>query len=405
LIQINDHHRKDIIMNDTILIVNAGSSSIKCSLFTHQALKPDSLTSVYHADVTGIGSQVTLKVKTTTGKLIEQKLGEIDHEHAFTILIDWIDQCEPGFNLIAAGHRVVHGGMIFTAPIRITPTILLQLEQLIPLAPLHQPHNLAPIKILTEQKANLLQVACFDTAFHATQSTVASTFALPRQLINKGIKAYGFHGLSYEYIAQQLPKVNHGKLPIRVIVAHLGNGASMAALKDGRSIATTMGFTALDGLPMGTRCGTIDPGVLLHLLAEGMTVAELNDLLYHHSGLLGVSGISNDMQKLLQSDSPHAKEAIQLFTYRAVRTIGSLSAALEGLDALVFTAGIGERATSIRAKICEQLTWLGIELNTKANEQHQTCISTDNSRVSVWVIPTDEEKMIAQHTLTWLKTS
>lgn len=386
-------------MNDAILVVNAGSSSIKCSLFAISATETKNLNLIYHLEITGIGTHTLFQAKDAQHQLLtKQDLGAADHETAFSQLLQWLEQHDTGLNLIAAGHRVVHGGVQFTAPVKINEQILQQLTQLIPLAPLHQPHNLTPISALNRLINGLPQVACFDTAFHATKPAVASIFALPRPLLaEKGIKRYGFHGLSYEYIAQQLPVVI-GELPQRVIVAHLGNGSSMAALKAGHSIATTMGFTALDGLPMGTRCGAIDPGVLLHLLNEGMDLASLNDLLYHQAGLLGVSGISNDMVKLLQSDSPHAQEAIDLLVYHIRQNIGALTAALEGLDAIVFTGGIGEHAASIRAKVCHQMTWLGIILDDKANEHHGPKISHADSAISVWVIPTNEEKMIAQHT-------
>jgi acetate kinase len=391
-------------MNDAILIVNAGSSSIKCSLFAVSATETKNLRLIYHLEMTGIGTHTTFRAKDAQHQLLtQQDLGTADHETAFSELLQWLKQHEASLNLIAAGHRVVHGGVQFTAPVKIDEQILQQLTQLIPLAPLHQPHNLAPIRAFNRLITGLPQVACFDTAFHATKPAVASIFALPRALLaEKGIKRYGFHGLSYEYIAQQLPLVI-GELPQRVIVAHLGNGSSMAGLKAGRSIATTMSFTALDGLPMGTRCGAIDPGVLLHLLNEGMNVAKLNDLLYHQAGLLGVSGISNDMAELLQSDSLHAQEAIDLLVYHIRQNIGALAAALEGVDAIVFTGGIGEHATSIRADVCRQMTWLGITLDDNANEHHGPKISHADSAVSVWVIPTDEEKMIAQHTLSIVK--
>jgi len=380
--------------NSAILVINAGSSSLKGSLF---ACKP-TLTMVYHLDITGIGNHPRLIAKDAQSHyLTQQDLGNVNHETALAILLDWLDHRHDNLPLVAVGHRVVHGGVFFTTPVQLTAGIIKQLEELIPLAPLHQPHNLAPIKILSRLKPQLPQVACFDTAFHTTQPEVAQTFALPRILTGKGLKRYGFHGLSYEYIAHSLPKLL-GAMPARVIVAHLGNGASMAALKNGRSVATTMGFTALDGLVMGTRCGSIDPGVLLHLLKEGVSLGELHDLLYHRSGLLGVSGISNDMQELLNSHSPQAAQAIDLFVYRLGRELGSLAAALEGLDALIFTAGIGEHATAIRAKVCQAAAWLGISLDKPANEQHGPKISARESRVSVWVIPTNEEQMIAQHT-------
>ena len=359
---------------------------------------------IYHGTVTGIGTAAHFVVKDAQHHgLVQQPLTAADHESAFSMLLNWFDQHDEAFRLIAVGHRVVHGGILFKAPVIIDALVFAQLEQLIPLAPLHQPHNLTPIKWLQQQKPQLPQIACFDTAFHATQPAIAQLFALPRALTETGIKRYGFHGLSYEYIARVLPDFI-GQLPERVIVAHLGNGASMAALKQGRSLATTMSFTALDGLPMGTRCGAIDAGVILHLLNNGMNLDTLTHLLYHRSGLLGVSDISSDMQTLLQSDSPQASEAIELFIYRLGRELGSLVAALGGLDALVFTAGIGENSHLIRTKICANAQWLGIKLDEPANQQHHSRISTPDSLVSVWIIPTDEEKMIAQHAHALLKT-
>ena len=387
-------------MNKAILVVNAGSSSIKCAVFIDNGTLANQLNLVYHHDISGIGTRAYFQIKTAEGSyLLQQELGQLDHQQAFTVILEWLEQYAPHLNLTAAGHRVVHGGNQFTVPVVIDEAVLRQLEQLIPLAPLHQPHNLTPIKTFQQLKPHLLQVACFDTAFHTTRPPLAKIYALPRSLTEKGIKSYGFHGLSYEYIVQQLPKLI-GQLPQRVIVAHLGNGASMTAIFEGQSIATTMGFTALEGLPMGTRCGAIDPGVLLFLLNDGFDYQQLNHLLYHQCGLRGVSGISNDMRELLLSHSPDAQEAIDLFVYRINRETGSLVAALGGLDALVFTAGIGERAHLIRTRVCHAAGWLGIQLDDSANQQQHTQISHPDSRVSVWVIPTDEEKMIAQHTYT-----
>jgi acetate kinase len=384
------------MITDTILVVNAGSSSIKCSLFTS-----DKIQKVYHSEIIGIGTRASFRIYDATNTcLMEQDLGAMVHETAFLIALHWIEK-RKYFQLVAAGHRVVHGGRQLIAPMLIDESIITQLEQLIPLAPLHQPHNINPIKALGEIKPNLPQVACFDTAFHATQPQIARTLALPRYLTEQGIKSYGFHGLSYEFIVRRLPQLA-GTLPKRMIVAHLGNGASMTAIKDGQSIATTMSFTALDGLPMGTRCGAIDPGILLYLLNQGIDLKTLDDLLYHKSGLLGVSGISNDMRTLLKSKAESAADAIDLFVYRIGRELGSLAAALAGLDALVFTGGIGEHAAPIRAKVGDMAAWLGVQIDAAANEQSAFKISAENSPVSVWVIPTDEEKMIAEHTVHFL---
>jgi acetate kinase len=332
--------------------------------------------------------QLTAKAATTLG-----------HEEALGVLLEWIDHHEKGLTLIAVGHRVVHGGTLFLAPVLVDSLVINQLEQLVPLAPLHQPHNLAAMRSIASMKPGVPQVACFDTAFHCTQPPVARAFALPREVTDLGVKRYGFHGLSYEYIASVLPDYAGALADGRVVVAHLGNGASMCALQGRKSRATTMSFTALDGLPMGTRCGALDPGGLLYLMSERrMDIPALTDLLYHRSGLLGVSGLSSDMRELLASDAPSAAEAIDLFVYCIGRELGSLVAALGGLEVLVFTAGIGEHADHIRARVCQDAQWLGVRLDNEANRAGGPKISTDSSAVSVWVISTDEDLMIARHT-------
>jgi len=382
-------------MTDTILVLNAGSSSIKFSLF---ACDDGDLQQLYRGSITGVGTRAEFTVKDTQGTMLtQQDLGNIHHEPAFTVLLEWISQHENGLNLIAVGHRVVHGGVTFTEPTVVDEHVIRQLESFIPLAPLHQPHNILPIKILRKLNPQLQQVACFDTAFHAEQPDVEQMFAIPRRYWEDGIKRYGFHGSSYEYITTVLPKFV-GWVPERLVIAHLGNGASLAAVSNGVGVATTMSFTPLDGVPMGTRPGALDAGVILHLLNNGMSVDELNHFLYHECGLLGVSGISNDMQTLLASDTVEARQAIDLFCYRVAREVGSLAVALQGLEVLVFTGGIGEHAPLIRSKICSYLAWMGIQINLEANEANHVQISTPDSRISVWVIPTDEEKMIAQHT-------
>lgn len=385
-------------MSRTLLVLNSGSSSIKFSLYGIDPLELQA-----HGQVGGIGGRTRLQANDHEGAtLIDEPLDEDagDHRQALDRLLGWGERQGLMGELVAAGHRVVHGGTRFHQPLRVDAALLAALEQLSPLAPLHQPHNLAGIRALSARMPELPQVACFDTAFHADQPPVAQAFALPRELTEAGIRRYGFHGLSYEYIASVLPEtLGEDAARGRVVVAHLGNGASLCAMHDRRSAASTMGFTALDGLPMGTRCGTIDPGVVLYLIGEyGLGVASVNDLLYHRSGLLGVSGISNDMRRLLASDDPHAHEAIELFVYRINRELGSLTAALGGLDALVFTGGIGEHAAPVRARACELAAWLGIRLDPAANERHAACISRADSPVSVWIIPTDEERMIARHT-------
>ncbi len=316
------------------------------------------------------------------------------------VLGGWLREHFSDIALIGVGHRVVHGGADYAMPVRIDPAVLAKLEALCPLAPLHQPHNLAGIRAVAGLRPELPQVACFDTAFHRAHPEVADWYALPRRFYDDGIRRYGFHGLSYEYIAHALPEVAPEIADGRVVVAHLGSGASMCAMQAGRSIDSTMGFTALDGLPMGTRCGALDPGVILHLnRAYGMDADAIERLLYHDCGLKGVSAISNDMRDLLASDDPRAAQAIELFVWRIGRELGALAAALGGLDGLVFTAGIGERSAAIRARVCARAAWLGIALDEAANRAGGPKISTATSRVAVYAIPTDEEQMIARHTL------
>jgi len=361
------------VSDHPILVLNAGSSSLKLSLYDGETVLCRGL-----ADRIGLDAP-HVKIKSGTGDVLtEQTLSGSDHQAVLDWLLNWCNSFLGGRTLRAVGHRVVHGADQFTAPTRVTPDIIEKLASLIPLAPLHQPHNVAPIRYLAQRLPELPQVACFDTAFHATQPEIARRFPLPRRYHDQGIKRYGFHGLSYEYIASRLPEIDARLAPGRIIVCHLGNGASLCAMLDCKSLATTMGFTALDGLMMGTRTGAIDPGVLLHLLQhEHLSPDQLSDLLYKQSGLLGVSGISSDMRDLLSSDSTEAREAVELFCYRIVREIGSLAVALHGLDALVFTGGIGENAAPIRERVCSQLGWL---------------------KATVLVIPTDEERMIARHT-------
>jgi acetate kinase len=309
-----------------------------------------------------------------------------------------------GNQIVAAGHRVAHGGLKYARPVLVNAEVLTDLESLVPLVPLHQPHNLAAIKIVAKRAPELPQVACFDTSFHCTQSAIAQAFAIPRHLTEEGVRRYGFHGLSYEYIASVLPGIDTRAAAGRTIVAHLGSGASMCAMKNSRSVATTMGFSSIEGLPMGTRCGALDPGVLLYLMdRHNMDARGLEKLLYKESGLLGVSSISSDVRTLLASSDPRAAEALDLFVYRITRELGSLTAALGGLDALVFTGGICENATTIRARICRDATWLGLELDETANEAGGPRISQPGSQVAAWIIPTNEELMIAQHSRRLLK--
>jgi acetate kinase len=389
-------------IGETILVLNAGSSSIKFSLFAESgALAPEL---VLHGQVEGLYTRAKFAAKDASGARIGGKdWGEgatLDHDGAVTFLFDWLQQQLGASERVkAVGHRVVHGGTEFSTPTRIDTQVVARLEKLVPLAPLHQPHNLALIKILLARSPELPQVACFDTAFHRNQLDVAQSFALPAQYAESGVRRYGFHGLSYEYIAAVLPQFDPRAAAGRTVALHLGNGASMCAIHAGKSIATTMGFTALDGLPMGTRCGAIDPGVLLYLINErGMNAHAIENLLYHQSGLLGVSGLSSDMRTLEASNEPRAKAAIDLFVYRIGRELGSLAAALGGLDAIVFTAGIGENSVLIRERVCRDSAWLGVALDAEANRSGGPRIGRAGSRVSAWVIPTNEELMIARHT-------
>jgi len=382
-----------------ILVLNAGSSSLKFSVYSedsrglHRALR---------GEFEGLYTTSKFAAYRASGALADERAWKdgvsLGHDGAIAHLLDFLRDEPTARELAAVGHRVVHGGMDFSSPVRVDAGVLAALGRLVPLAPLHQPHNLAPMRILAERAPALAQVACFDTAFHRSQPHVAQSFALPAAVSARGVRRYGFHGLSYEYIATVLPEYEPAAAAGRVVVAHLGNGASLCALRSGRSVATTMGFTPLDGLMMGTRCGTLDPGVVMYLHDElALDTSAIQTMLYRESGLLGVSGISSDMRTLLASDSPRAKEAIDLFVYRFGRELGSLAAALGGIDALVFTAGIGEHAAPIRERVCRDAAWLGVELDTAANDRDGPRISPEGARVSAWVIPTDEELMIARH--------
>ena len=391
-------------MNDAILVINAGSSSLKFAGYVDTgAVEPEILGK---GQIEGIGTAPYFTVKDEGGTRIGEyrwpEDASVTHADALEYLINWIEENATDVRVVAAGHRVVHGGLEFSAATRIDDQVLAKLEKLVPLAPLHQPHNLAAIRALAGSHPELPQVACFDTAFHRTHPPVAQMFALPRSIAEGGVRRYGFHGLSYEYIARRLP--DYAPKASRVVVAHLGSGASMCAIRDGKSVESTMGFTAVDGLPMGTRTGALDPGVVLYLIQErGYDGAAIEKLLYKESGLLGVSGVSNDMRDLLASNEPRAAEAVDLFVYHIAKHLGALTAALEGIDALVFTAGIGENSPEIRERVCERASWLGINFDPEANARGGPRISTEDSRVSAWVIPTDEERMIAIHTARVLK--
>jgi len=387
-------------MSDAILVVNAGSSSVKFSLFD---VADAVLALALRGEIDGIGTAPRLVLRDAQGEVLEARsfasAADLDHAGAIGLLLELAETGAPGRRIAAVGHRVVHGGTRFAAPVRVDADVEAALADLIPLAPLHQPHNLTPIRLLRERAPGLPQIACFDTAFHHTQPAVAQAFGLPAEITDRGVRRYGFHGLSYEYVATTLPALDPRAADGRVVVAHLGNGASMCALLRGESVATTMGFTALDGLMMGTRPGSLDPGVLPWLQTElGLDARALTRILYHESGLLGVSGVSSDMRTLLASQEPRARFAIELFCYRASRELGSLAAALGGIDALVFTGGIGEHAADIRARIIEGAAWLGFRLDAGANAEHATRLTRPDSPAPAYVVPTDEALMIARHT-------
>jgi len=387
---------------DVLLVVNAGSSSLKfCVYSIDEAPAP---TLVSRGQVDGIGTRPRLRARDGGGATLTDRTfapAEVaDVAAALDRVGTWLRQKYARTNLVAVGHRVAHGGPQYAAPVIVDDTVLAALERLVPLAPLHQPHNLGPMRTLAERYPGVVQVACFDTAFHRGHSEVADRYALPDDLYKEGVRRYGFHGLSYEYIARRLPAVAPEIAHGAVVVCHLGSGSSMCAIKDGRSVDSTMGFTALDGLPMGTRCGQLDPGVVLYLLAEkGHSARDIEQLLYHRAGLRGLSGISNDVRDLLASEDPRARFALDYLVYRAAREIGSLAAALNGIDAVVFTAGIGENSPDIRARVCARSSWLGLEVDDGANRAGGPRISVRHAAVSAWVIPTDEEAMIAEHTL------
>jgi acetate kinase len=382
-------------MGEFSLVLNAGSSSLKFCVYRAGQLD-------VRGQIDGIGTSPRFTAKNDDGqKIAEQRLeGTVtDARTALDAVAGWLRSQYRDARVLAVGHRVVHGGSRYNGPIVVTPQVLEDLRTLIPLAPLHQPYNLAAIDAVFERMPKVPQVACFDTSFHRGQPAVASLVPLPREVCGSGVQRYGFHGLSYEYIASVLPKVAPPIAGGRVIVAHLGSGASLCALRSGKSIDSTLGFTALDGLCMGTRPGAVDPGVILYLFQDlKLSAKEVETILYKKSGLLGISGISNDMRDLLESTEASARLAVEYFVYRAAREIGGLAAVLGGIDALVFTAGIGENSPEIRSRICRSSAWLGIDVDQGANSKNGPQISRPTSRVSAWVIPTNEELMIARHT-------
>ena len=379
-----------------IAVLNAGSSSVKFALYD----SGDDGALLYRGQIEQIGLSPRLKASDGQGNSVARRnYGQLDHRSATAEILKLGRELLAGRPVLGIGHRVVHGGTKFAAPARIDHGVVAELAKLVPLAPLHQPHNLAPIEAIAEAAPQMPQVACFDTAFHRSQPALAQEFGVPRALSEAGVRRYGFHGLSYDYVVTRLAETMPMVARSRLIIAHLGNGASLCAVRDGKSVASTMGFTALDGLMMGTRSGAIDPGVILYLLQERrMSVKNVEDLLYRQSGLLGVSGISSNMRTLRESNAPEAKQAIALFIYRIQREIGSLAAALGGVDGLVFTAGIGENDPATRSEVAAGCQWLGLTLDEARNRRGETRLNADGSRLSAWVLPTDEERMIARYT-------
>lgn len=387
-------------MNDYALVLNAGSSSLKFCVYHRPQAQGWQLET--RGQIDGIGTSPRMSAKDVRGETVfESSLNASisDGRSAIDELAFWLRSRFPNARLLGVGHRVVHGGARFEAPTLITRNVLVELYELIPLAPLHQPYNLTAIERISERMPDVPQVACFDTSFHLKNPPAAKLIPLPKEIRKSGLRRYGFHGLSYEYIASVLPDVAPKVAEGRVVVAHLGSGASLCAMKAGVSADNTLGFTALDGLCMGTRPGALDPGVVLYLFQSlGLSSKEIETILYKKSGLLGISGISNDMRDLLGSSHPDAQLAVEYFIYRAAKELGAMAAVLGGLDGLVFTAGIGENSPEIRKRICESASWLGVDLDAEANDKSSTCISSSRSKVSVWVIPTNEELMIARHT-------
>ena len=387
-------------MATAIAVINAGSSSVKFSVFVESGAD---LRLQVRGQIEGLFTSPRFVARGADGAVIGEKAwGEgrsLGHDGALDFLIEFMRQRGGGVTLAGVGHRVVHGGMEYAQPVRVDARVLAALEKYVPLAPLHQPHNLAPIRRLLERSPDLPQVACFDTAFHRTNAELVQMFGLPYAMFDQGVRRYGFHGLSYEYIASVLPTKSPRAASGRTIVLHLGNGASMCAMQGCRSVASTMGFTAVEGLMMGTRTGSLDPGVVLYLMDQrGLDARAIEKLLYHQSGLLGVSGISNDMRTLLESDEPRARLAIDLYCFRIRRELGALAAVLGGVDALVFTAGIGENAAAVRARVLDDAAWLGVERDAAANDAGGPLLTTAGSRVLGLALQTNEELMIAEHT-------
>jgi acetate kinase len=389
--------------HEACLVLNAGSSSLKFSVFRRDGGGSD-MQAILSGQISGIEDYARFEAKDGDGRILANHRwdgrGSQSRDSILRYLLRWITNRLANHRLVAAGHRVVHGGRAFKHPVRLTPALLDDLETLVPLAPLHQPHNLAAIRAVAAIDPDLFQVACFDTAFHSAQPAVARAFALPHKLADEGVCRYGFHGLSYEYVTRRLLSLRPELADARIVVCHLGNGSSLCAVKGGRSVDSSMGFTALDGVPMGTRPGAVDPGVLLYLMREKhMDADALEEMLYRRSGLLGVSGLSSDMRVLLESDAPAARRAVELFCFRIAKEIGALAASMEGLDALVFTAGIGENSAPVRRMIAERAGWLGVKLDPEANKAGMIDVSAREARIPTFVVRTNEELMIAEHTL------
>ena len=387
-------------MSKGILVINGGSTSVKFAGYRHDG--GENLSVVCRGQVEGIGSHPSFVAKGPDGKPVDAHEWEAEHplnqDGALKFIFEWLKAHMSDVQFVAAGHRVVLGGVNYEKPVLVTDQVLADLDALCAFEPSHQPYEIAGIRAVLKMNPSIPQVACFDTSFHRTMPRLAQIYALPRKYSEGNLRHWGYHGISYDYISRQVPK--HAPNARRVIVAHLGGGCSMCAMLDGRSIETSMGFSTIEGLPMSTRVGEIDAGILLHLLkVDGMDAAALESLLYKQSGLLGISGVSGDMRELEESKAPEAAEAIDYFVYHIVKSVGAYAAVLGGLDALVFTAGIGENSSMVRAKLCEKLGLLRVEIDTKANATNGPCISAGESRVSVWVIPTNEELMIAWHTL------
>lgn len=384
-------------MGDHVVTINAGSSSVKFALFAVDGAWPRLIAS---GKVEGLGATPRFRVRVVDGEASDMTLAALDHKAAIAQILDWIERACPDISIGAIGHRVVHGGLSFAAPIVVDAAALSALREFIPLAPLHQPHNIAGLEAARDAFPHVPQIACFDTAFHRGHAFIDDAYALPFSYYERGLRRFGFHGLSYEFIARRLRAIDPIRAEGSVVVAHLGNGASLCAMKGGRSIASSMGFSALEGLPMGTRCGQIDPGLLLYLMqSDEMSPVELSRLLYERSGLLGLSGVSHDMRALESSSEPRARAAIDYFIHRIRIEICALAATIGGLDALVFTAGIGEHSARVRAGVVDGLDWLGLKLDADANLRNDAIISAAQSRAPVFITPTDEEAMIARHTI------